>query len=83
MDLRIILLASVLAISATNAKDDCCILEVWNNCVVPCPSSYEVKCIKYSLTLLFPILKYLLTKRFFFIRTLRFSSRMRSHLARK
>ena len=37
MDLRIILLATVLAISATNAQDDCCILEVWNNCVVPCP----------------------------------------------
>ena len=37
MDLRIILLASVLAISTTIALDDCCILEVWNNCVVPCP----------------------------------------------
>ena len=37
MDLRIILLASVLAISTTNAQDDCCILMVWNSCVVPCP----------------------------------------------
>lgn len=38
MDLRIVLLASLLAISASNAQDpDCCILEVWGECVIPCP----------------------------------------------
>ena len=47
MDLRILLLASVLAISASNALDKCCLLEVWGNCLVPCPGhSDEVNILK-------------------------------------
>mgnify|MGYP007048346993 FL=1 len=42
MDLRILLLASLLAISSSNGQDpDSCILEVFGECVIPCPDNFN------------------------------------------
>ena len=45
MDFRFLLLLSVITISTNAQNPNCCILEVWGNCVIPCPNN--INAVKY------------------------------------